>query len=409
VKSTSPEADPACTDPKLLRRARIALAAICEPGEAGLADVVDSRGPTATVAALLDADRQRPKIPRADALRRRLEELDLDALIDRGREIGARVVVPGDGQWPGRMNELRAHRPLALWCWGEADPRLMALRSVAIVGARACTRYGEWIAREWSAQLAQDDVTVISGGAYGIDAAAHRGALAVDGVTICVLAGGVDTPYPRGNEGLFAEILDRGLLVSEAPPGETVRRRRFLTRNRLIAALASATCVVEAAHRSGSVTTASNAAELNRPVLAVPGPVTSEMSRGTHRLVHEGVAMLAADVTDVRAVLPDFERSHGTSPHDSRSRTRGHATHDQSAAHSDERPISRVLQEVLDAVPTPRRSAEGMSVDDIAVRSGVSASQARTCLAQADEMGLVQQRGQDRWVYAPSDGAHGRA
>jgi DNA processing protein len=409
VKSTSPEADPACTDPNALRRARIALAAICEPGEAGLADVVDSTGPTATVAALLDADRQRPKIPRADALRRRLEELDLDALIDRGREIGARVVVPGDGQWPGRMNELRAHRPLALWCWGEADPRLMALRSVAIVGARACTRYGEWIAREWSAQLAKDDVTVISGGAYGIDAAAHRGALTVDGVTICVLAGGVDTPYPRGNEGLFAEIVDRGLLVSEAPPGETVRRRRFLTRNRLIAALASATCVVEAAHRSGSVTTASNAAELNRPVLAVPGPVTSEMSRGTHRLVHEGVAMLAADVTDVRAVLPDFERAHGASPHDSRSRTRGHATHDESAAHSDERPISRVLQEVLDAVPTPRRSAEGMSVDDIAVRSGVSASQARTCLAQADEMGLVQQRGQDRWVYAPSDGAHGRA
>ena len=409
MKSTSPEADPACTDPNALRRARIALAAICEPGEAGLADVVDSTGPTATVAALLDADRQRPKIPRADALRRRLEELDLDALIDRGREIGARVVVPGDGQWPGRMNELRAHRPLALWCWGEADPRLMALRSVAIVGARACTRYGEWIAREWSAQLAKDDVTVISGGAYGIDAAAHRGALAVDGVTICVLAGGVDTPYPRGNEGLFAEIVDRGLLVSEAPPGETVRRRRFLTRNRLIAALASATCVVEAAHRSGSVTTASNAAELNRPVLAVPGPVTSEMSRGTHRLVHEGVAMLAADVTDVRAVLPDFERAHGASPHDSRSRSRGHATHDESAVRSDERPISRVLQEVLDAVPTPRRSAEGMSVDDIAVRSGVSASQARTCLAQADEMGLVQQRGQDRWVYTPSNGAHGRA
>ncbi len=315
MKSTSPEADPACTDENVHRRARIALAAVCEPGEAGLADVIDSDGPTATVAALLDADRQRPKMPRADALRRRLEELDLDALIDRGRDIGARVVVPGDGQWPGRMNELRAHRPLALWCWGEADPRLMALRSVAIVGARACTRYGEWVAREWSAELAQDDVTVISGGAYGIDSAAHRGALAVDGVTICVLASGVDTPYPRGNEGLFAEIVDRGLLVSEAPPGETVRRRRFLTRNRLIAALASATCVVEAAHRSGSVTTASNAAELNRPVLAVPGSVTSEKSRGTHRLVHEGVAMLAADVSDVRAVLPDFERAHGASPH----------------------------------------------------------------------------------------------
>ena len=180
-------------------------------------------------------------------------------------------------------------------------------------------------------------------------------------------------------------------------------------RNRLIAALASATCVVEAAHRSGSVTTASNAAELNRPVLAVPGPVTSEMSRGTHWLVHEGVAMLAGDVTDVRAVLPDFKRAHDAVPHDSRSHSRRHAIHDESDVHSGKQSMSRVLQEVLDAVPTPHWSAEGMSLDDIAVRSGVSGSQARTCLAQAEDMGLVQRRGQDRWVYAPSDGAHGRA
>ena len=106
---------------------------------------------------------------------------------------------------------------------------------------------------------------------------------------------------------------------------------------------------------------------------------------------------------------PDFERAHGASPPDARRRSRGHATYDEAGVHSGERPISRLLQEVLDAVPPPRRSAEGMSLDDIAVRSGVSASQARTCLAQAEEMGLVQQRGQDRWVYAPSDGAYGRA
>ncbi len=121
------------------------------------------------------------------------------------------------------------------------------------------------------------------------------------------------------------------------------------------------------------------------------------------------VGMPAADVTDVRAVLPDFERSHDASPHGSRSHSRRHATHDESRVHCGERQISRVLQEVLDAVPTPRWSAEGMSLDDIAVRSGVSGSQARTCLAQAEDMGLVQRRGQDRWVYAPSDGAHGRA
>ena len=119
--------------------------------------------------------------------------------------------------------------------------------------------------------------------------------------------------------------------------------------------------------------------------------------------------MPAADVNDVRAVLRDFERAHGASPHDSRRRSHGHATHDESGVHSGERPISRILQEVLDAVPTPRWSAEGMRRDDIAVRSGVSAFEARTCLAQAEEMGLVQQRGQDRWICAPSDGAHGRA
>ena len=177
----------------------------------------------------------------------------------------------------------------------------------------------------------------------------------------------------------------------------------------MIAALAGATCVVEAAHRSGSVTTASNAAELNRPVLAVPGPVTSEMSRGTHRLVNEGIAILAADVTDIRAVLPEFERAHDAALHGARGDSLGHPTENESAEPFDEPPISRVLQEVLAAVPTLRRSAEGMSLEYVAVRSGVSRAQARTRLAQAVEMGLVQQRGQDRWVYAPADGAHGRA
>ena len=180
MKATSPEADPVCDDPGIERRARIALAAVCEPGEAGLADLIDVQGPTATVASLLAGRRTSVRVPRADAIGRRLAALDLDALIDRGEEIGCRVVLPGDPQWPGRLADLGAHRPLALWSWGEANPRLHALRSVALVGARACTRYGEWVARDWAAHLASEQFSVISGGAYAIDAAAHRGAVPAD-------------------------------------------------------------------------------------------------------------------------------------------------------------------------------------------------------------------------------------
>lgn len=230
MKANAPEADPQCDDAEVNARARIALACVCEPGEPGLADLIDVRGPSAVVAAML-AGSPVP-IPRAASIGARLAELNLESQLARATQIGCRVVVPGHLEWPGQLQDLGATRPLALWCWGEANLRLHALRSVAIVGARACTRYGEMVAREWSAVLAGDRIAIISGGAYGIDAAAHRGALAVDGTTICVLAGGVDQAYPRGHEGLFSQIIERGVLVSEAPLGEGVRRRRFLTRKR---------------------------------------------------------------------------------------------------------------------------------------------------------------------------------
>jgi DNA processing protein len=156
---------------------------------------------------------------------------------------------------------------------------------VAVVGSRAATAYGEHVAADLSYGVALRDVTVVSGGAYGIDAAAHRGCLAADGVCVLVSAGGLDRPYPTGNSSLFERVAATGLLVSERPPGSAPHRQRFLSRNRLIAALASATLVVEAAPRSGALNSARYARDLGRPVLAVPGPITSAMSAGCHALI----------------------------------------------------------------------------------------------------------------------------
>lgn len=380
VKATMAEADPDCDDPIVLRRARIALACACEPGEAGLADVIDSRGPTWVVAALLSGSHLR--IPRAAAIGARLAGLDLAAHLARAQDIGCRIVVPGDIEWPGTFDDLGPHRPLALWCWGAANVRLHALASVAMVGARACTRYGEMVSREWSAVLAADKVSIISGGAYGIDAAAHRGALAVDGTTLCVVAGGVDEMYPRGHEGLFTQIMERGAVISEAPLGETVRRRRFLTRNRLIAALAGATCVVEAAQRSGSSRTAAYAAELNRPVFAVPGPVTSQTSAGTHRLIQDRVATLASDVEDLRQALQPI-RVDSPRP-------------------SDERRIPVELQEVLDALPIDPH--DGLSVEATALRCGLDTHRTDRWLRIAQRDGHARCTSQGLWHYSADPG-----
>lgn len=380
MKATAPEADPDCDDPQVIRRARIALACVCEPGEAGLADLIERRGSTSVVAALLSGNQVR--IPRAASIGARLADLDLSAQLVHGEEIGVRIVIPGDLEWPGQLDDLGPNRPLALWCWGEANVRLHALASVAMVGARACTRYGEMVAREWSAVLAGERTSIISGGAYGIDGAAHRGALAVDGITICVLAGGVDEAYPRGHEGLFAQIMERGVLVSEAPLGETVRRRRFLTRNRVIAALASATCVVEAAHRSGSSRTATYAAELNRQVFAVPGPVTSETSAGTHRLIQDRVATLAADVEDLRAALQPLRVV--------------------TTQRVDEQRIPTQLQEVLDALPGVHH--QGLSVEAAAVRCGLDAHHTREWLLTAQREGYARCTDEGLWVFLHGPG-----
>jgi len=255
-----------------------------------------------------------------------------------------------------------------------------------MVGARACTRYGEFVAREWSAGLAEDGVAIVSGGAYGIDAAAHRGALAVDRVTICVLAGGVDNVYPRGHDGLFAQIVERGVLVSEAPPGEVVRRRRFLSRNRIIAGLSSATCVVEAARRSGAASTAHHAAELARPVLAVPGPVTSAMSEGTNRLIGEQIATIAADIQAVAAMIDPLSVTSSVAD--------AHPRFDAAARAQ--------YREVIDALSV----SAARSIESIARRSGVAPTQVSTCLRQAESLGEASVDELGMWRFVPPVSAH---
>jgi DNA processing protein len=216
---------------------------------------------------------------------------------------GIRLVCPGEPEWPTQLDVLGGARPYALWLRGEADLRYCCLRSVSIVGARAATAYGAHVGTEMAAALGERGWTVVSGGAYGIDGCAHRGALAAEAVTVAVLACGVDYAYPRGHQDLLAGIAAQGVLVSEWPPGRTPTRRRFLIRNRVIGALSRGTVVVEAGMRSGALNTARHARDLGRPVMAVPGPVTSDVSAGCHKIIREWGAVCVTGARDVIELL----------------------------------------------------------------------------------------------------------
>ncbi|GAA2860298.1 hypothetical protein GCM10010517_18920 [Streptosporangium fragile] len=220
----------------------------------------------------------------------RLETADAGRDLADGERVGARLVIPGDPEWPTQLDDLGDARPYALWLHGDADLRFSCLRSVAVVGSRAATPYGTHMATEFGTGLGERGWGVVSGGAYGIDGAAHRGALACEAPTVVVLACGADIAYPGAHQQLFAAVRSQGVLVSECPMGAHPTRPRFLVRNRLIAALSRGTVVIEAALRSGALNTAGHAVALNRHLAAVPGPVTSETSAGCHRLIREGRA-----------------------------------------------------------------------------------------------------------------------
>lgn len=218
------------------------------------------------------------------------------------QRLGGRLIIPGDPLWPEQLADLGLHEPLCLWWRGQELELPPARRTIALVGSRDSTGYGGAIAGEFAYGLGQRGYAVVSGGAYGIDAHAHRGALAGgtgDVPTIAVMAGGVDRYYPSGNEELLRAVANQGAVLAEVPPGSAPTRYRFLQRNRLIAALAAVTVIVEARWRSGALNTAHHAESIGRVVAAVPGSIHSANSAGCHRLLREGGAVCVTDVAEI--------------------------------------------------------------------------------------------------------------
>lgn len=398
----------AVNDPAEARRALVALGG---DGAASGAGPVHDVGPGPTLApadplrvagladlvpAVRGATRGRPPRPEPDHRSRsvsrllravgrwapRLEGLDPRRELRVLDRFGGSLVVPGDPGWPPGLDDLQAVRPLALWVRGTPDLARLAARSVAVVGARACTDYGRHVTGEIASGLAERGFTVVSGGAYGIDAAAHRAALLTGGPTVAFLAGGVDRFYPVGNTDLLRAVMGSGgAVVSEVPPGSVPSRVRFLLRNRLIASFASATVVVEAAWRSGSLSTATRASELSRPVGAVPGPVTSMASTGCHRLLRDGAAVCVTDAAEVAELAGALARDLAP---------------DAPAAAN----ASAEAYDDLDAVETrawdalPLRS--GASTESVARSAGLAVVDALAALGRLEIRGLAE-RGPGGW------------
>jgi DNA processing protein len=339
-----PRSDQSVGEDVLLARAF--LNRIAEPASLPLWWAVRREGPV-EVARAIRAGRADQLVPGGlpGAVAARAAEADPYADVEAGLRHGIRLVVPESAEWPHfafsaleRAGERRAERwfrgekkpsdsgepipPLALWIRGPLDLAGVGVRSVSLVGARQQSEYGAYVADHLATGLAAEEFTIVSGGALGIDGTAHRATLRAGGTTVLVSAGGLDQPYPPAHAGLYERVAESGLCVSESPPGSAPRRRRFLTRNRLIAALGTGTVVVEAAYRSGALNTATHCITLGRMLMAVPGPITAANSAGCHRLLarDEGRARLVASVNDVLELVggardartePDPERQKG--------------------------------------------------------------------------------------------------
>jgi DNA processing protein len=360
------------------RLARAALARVVEPGRRDLYRLVAERG----AAPVWQAIRGRGPLPGLsgpvlDGARHRAEGYEPARDLDRLAAVGGRLVCPGDDEWPSAAltwepELLDAAPPLALHVRGRARLDQLAERAVAVVGARAATSYGDLVAGELGFGLAARGWSVVSGAAYGIDAAAHQGALSADAApTVAVLACGVDVAYPRGHDRLLARIAATGVVVSELPVGSAPTRSRFLVRNRLIAALSAGTVVVEAARRSGSLATAERARALGRYVMAVPGSVASEMSTGAHDQLRKGAVCVtdAADVLDAVGRIGDDAEPER--PRERRAR--------------DE--LSETVRQVLDAVPV--RQPAGVA--SIARTAGMAPVVVQQVLPPLVANGLVEQ------------------
>ena len=378
--------------------ARAAMTYLAEPSDRWLARLIRGSGAAAALDAIRNYSSPGGGPPRTKAgaamvaamerWRARLPELPTPEEVLGFRESGVRLITPEDPEWPGQLADLGDEQPYALWLRGHADLRFSCLRSVAIVGSRAATAYGSYVAAELGGSVALRGLSVISGGAFGVDAAAHRGALGADGVTVAVLACGVDTPYPAAHAELFDAIAGQGVLVSEWPPGRHVSRLRFLVRNRVIAALATGTVVVEAAERSGALNTARHARDLHRRLMAVPGPVTSDLSAGCHQIIRDWQGTLvtsAAEVVEHLAPVGAFPAgaaaTAGQRP--GRRQTPPVVPRDQ---------LDLESARVLDALP--RRG--GMGTVRVAQRAGLAPATTATRLGQLATGGFVE-RCDDGW------------
>lgn len=290
------------------RMARVVLSMIAEPNDAASGHVLARVGGVETLR-LIEADDPVPGLARADALmwRERLGARITPGLLSHVAETqgGAfGTLIPSDKDWPAGLDDLGDRAPYLLWTRGATSFLTRALSDrVAFTGARASTGYGEHVTSELVTGVADEERVIVAGGAYGIEGAAHRGALAAGGQTVAVLAGGLDRPYPAGHRDLLDRVGDLGLLVSELPPGSAPTRHRFIARNRLLAALSGATVIPEAGVRSGSMSTVLAARDLSRGVGAVPGPVTSATSSGPNELIRQGLATLVTQPSDVIDLL----------------------------------------------------------------------------------------------------------
>jgi len=358
------------------RFARAAWSRVAEPGDPVAARLIRTHGP---VAALQLAARGTEQS--VQRFQPRLQVLDVERDLEVGAKFAARVVCPGDPEWPAGLDDLIAP-PYCLWVRGLVDVGSACQRSVAVVGARSATAYGEMVATDLAAGLGERRFTIISGAAFGIDAAAHRGALATEATTIAVLAGGVERPYPSSHAALIARIVEVGAVVSEVAPGSAPTKPRFLQRNRMIATMGRGTVVVEAGLRSGSLNTARTAAEHGRVVAAVPGPVTSMMSAGCHEAIRSGMALLVTDAAEAAEAVGDYGS-------DLAPPRRGPTFADDE--------LDEHAARVLSALPVRK----GVPVERVAVSSGLSVPQVRSLLGRLD-LGSLAERHGDGWRQGPA-------
>jgi DNA processing protein len=360
------------------RRARITLSLVSEPGDWGFTALAREMGGIGLLGAL-HTDPDRHELLTAAASR--LPMVDVDATMAEAERRGVRFVIPGDAEWPVQLDALHGAEPLnersgvPIGLWVRGPLRLDSLGdSVAVVGSRSSTSYGEETAADIAAELGLAGRPVISGAAFGIDYAAHRGAAAVNAPTVAVLASGADRAYPAAHRRMIEHLASEHAVVSEAPLGAAPQRVRFLARNRLIAAFARGTVIVEAAARSGALNTANWAVRLNRVAMAVPGPVSNASSEGTHHLIRSGAAALVtsgADVLELVGGAGDHLAADPRGPSTVRDR------------------LSVRQRQVLDAVPV----AQAAGVASIAKVAGLGVVEVRKALGRLQEAGLVAAHG----------------